>query len=244
MRPFSRPVDVAPISQDGKINAMKTATVLFFAAASIAAFGSTPDGETLYKQRCASCHDVKGQARMPSRDEIAQRSPEFIYRALFEGAMMTQSAGINNDEGRAIARFLTGKEFSTAKREITNKCPGNPGTAADDRRKLEWLGQRSKQCALSTQTRPHRRRCSQAKTEVGVRIRRRDGSFRAAHCRRRSGVCRKFLRRHLLARCQDRLRVLAIRDRPHRAYRHQHRKAAGRSGLVAYFGDTDPTFML
>ncbi len=106
---------------------MKQATVLFLAAASIAAYAAAPDGEALYKQRCAACHDVKGQARMPSRDEIGQRSPEFIYRAMFEGAMMTQSAGVSNEEGRAIARFLSGKEFSTAKAEITGKCPGNPG---------------------------------------------------------------------------------------------------------------------
>ncbi|MBZ5611832.1 MAG: PQQ-binding-like beta-propeller repeat protein [Acidobacteriia bacterium] len=106
---------------------MKTASILLFAAASIAAYAATPDGEALYKQRCGACHDTKGQARMPSRDEISQRTPEFIYRAMFEGAMMTQSAGISNEEGRAIARFVTGKEFSTAKEEIAGKCPGNPG---------------------------------------------------------------------------------------------------------------------
>ncbi|HEX6894615.1 MAG TPA: PQQ-binding-like beta-propeller repeat protein [Bryobacteraceae bacterium] len=88
---------------------------------------AAPDGETLYKQRCGMCHDVKGQARMPTRDEIAQRTPEFIYRAMFEGAMMTQSAGISPEEGRAIARFLTGKEFSTAATDTAGTCPGTPG---------------------------------------------------------------------------------------------------------------------
>ncbi len=116
---------------------MKTAFVILFTAASIAAYAATPDGETLYKQRCAGCHDVKGQARMPSREEIAGRTPENVYRAMFEGAMMTQSAGISNEEGRAIARYITGKEFSTATAEITGKCSGNPPLRMTD---TSWNG--------------------------------------------------------------------------------------------------------
>ena len=35
-----------------------------------AARAAVPDGEALYKQRCASCHDGKPQTRMPSRQEL------------------------------------------------------------------------------------------------------------------------------------------------------------------------------
>src|SRR5579885_1753981 len=77
-------------------------------------FAAPPDGAALYKQRCATCHDGAPQARTPSRSELAARTPEAIYKAMFEGAMVPQSAGLSAEEGRAIARYLTAKEFSSA----------------------------------------------------------------------------------------------------------------------------------
>jgi polyvinyl alcohol dehydrogenase (cytochrome) len=105
---------------------MKYLPVLLLAALATA-HAATPDGQELYKQRCGSCHDVKGQARVPARDEISQRTPEFIYRAMFEGAMLTQSIGLTDEEGRAIARYLTGKEFGTTPVSTVGKCAAGPG---------------------------------------------------------------------------------------------------------------------
>jgi polyvinyl alcohol dehydrogenase (cytochrome) len=93
----------------------------------LAARAAAPDGEALYKQRCATCHDGKPQPRMPSHDELAGRTPESIYRAMFEGAMAPESAGLSADEGRAIARFLTGKEFGATAGATTGKCAAAPG---------------------------------------------------------------------------------------------------------------------
>jgi polyvinyl alcohol dehydrogenase (cytochrome) len=92
-----------------------------------AAFAAGPDGEALYKQRCAGCHDGKAQPRMPARDELKARTPEDIYRAMFEGAMTAQSAGLAPDEGRAIARFVTGKEFGARATATAGKCGAAPG---------------------------------------------------------------------------------------------------------------------
>jgi polyvinyl alcohol dehydrogenase (cytochrome) len=50
---------------------------------------------------------------MPSRQELSARTPESIYQA-FSGAMTSQATGLSSDEERAIARFLTGKEFGGA----------------------------------------------------------------------------------------------------------------------------------
>ena len=36
---------------------------------------AAPDGEALYKQRCAACHDGKPQARMPSHQDLSARTP-------------------------------------------------------------------------------------------------------------------------------------------------------------------------
>jgi polyvinyl alcohol dehydrogenase (cytochrome) len=48
---------------------------------------------------------------MPSRQELRARTPESIYQAMFSGVMNWQATGLSSVEERAIARFLTGKEF-------------------------------------------------------------------------------------------------------------------------------------
>jgi polyvinyl alcohol dehydrogenase (cytochrome) len=79
-----------------------------------ACFAAAPDGAALYKARCATCHDGKPLAHMPTHDELVARTPEQVVKAMFEGAMVPQSTGLSEEEGRAIARFITAKEFSTA----------------------------------------------------------------------------------------------------------------------------------
>ena len=93
----------------------------------LAAYGAAPDGEALYKQRCASCHEGKPLPRMPSRQELAARTPESIYQAMFAGAMVPQSAGLSTEEGRAIARYIAGKEFGQRATSVPGRCTGSPG---------------------------------------------------------------------------------------------------------------------
>jgi polyvinyl alcohol dehydrogenase (cytochrome) len=76
-------------------------------------WAADPDGAALYKARCGVCHENPSpQTRIPKRDELAAQTPEAIVKTMFNGAMEIQSAGLSQEEGRAIARFLTGKEFS------------------------------------------------------------------------------------------------------------------------------------
>jgi polyvinyl alcohol dehydrogenase (cytochrome) len=91
-------------------------------ACALAARAAAPDGEALYKQRCAGCHDGKALPRMPSRQELAARTPETVYHAMFEGVMTAQSVGLSPEQGRAIARFLTGKEFGSVPAPIAGMC--------------------------------------------------------------------------------------------------------------------------
>jgi polyvinyl alcohol dehydrogenase (cytochrome) len=89
----------------------------------MSAWAAAPDGAALFKARCAACHDGAPQARMPSHDELAAKTPEFVLSAMFGGAMITQAAGLSDEEGRAIARFITAKEFSTAAAQpMAGKC--------------------------------------------------------------------------------------------------------------------------
>jgi len=86
-------------------------------------WAAAPDGAALYKARCAVCHDGQAQPRMPLRDELAAKTPEFVFNAMVSGAMTVQAAGLSEDEGRAVARFLTAKEFgSTAAPAMTGQC--------------------------------------------------------------------------------------------------------------------------
>src|SRR5579863_4135179 len=86
-------------------------------------WAADPDGAALYQARCAACHDnASTESRIPKREQIAARSPETITAALFDGAMIGQASGLTIEEGRAIARFVTGKEFSVASDVPMAKC--------------------------------------------------------------------------------------------------------------------------
>jgi len=110
--------------------------VLFAAAA----FAAPPDGAALYKARCAMCHDASpAQPRTPTHADLASRTPDTIVKAMFEGIMVPQSSGLNPDEGRAIATFLTGKEIATAPATImAGQCPAPPKPLVTG--KNDWNG--------------------------------------------------------------------------------------------------------
>ena len=105
---------------------MSTRSFLLALMTALAARAAGPDGEALYKQRCSGCHDGKPQARMPSRQELAAQSPESVYQTMFEGSMAPQSAGLSVEEGRAIARFVTGKEFVAGAPAAAGHCGATP----------------------------------------------------------------------------------------------------------------------
>jgi polyvinyl alcohol dehydrogenase (cytochrome) len=64
---------------------------------------------------------------MPSRQELSARTPESVYQAMFGGAMSWQATGLSSDEERAIARFLTGKEFGGVAAIGSGNCSAPPG---------------------------------------------------------------------------------------------------------------------
>jgi polyvinyl alcohol dehydrogenase (cytochrome) len=93
---------------------------------SCAAFAAEPDGATVYKQRCAACHD-RSLDRAPARESLAQRAPEDVLRALTTGTMKQQAAGLSEADMRALAAFLTGKAFgSNQPSAAVNFCAGTP----------------------------------------------------------------------------------------------------------------------
>src|SRR5271169_1928977 len=77
------------------------------------ALAADPDGASLYKQRCAACHEASGPARVPAPAALRLMSPENIVRALESGAMKEQGAELTAPQKRAIAEFLTGKAIGS-----------------------------------------------------------------------------------------------------------------------------------
>lgn len=66
------------------------------------------DGATLFKQRCAVCHDHP-QGNIPPRSLLESRSRAYIVDTLTDGAMRAQAAGLSRHDIEAIANHLGGK---------------------------------------------------------------------------------------------------------------------------------------
>ncbi|HTB14970.1 MAG TPA: PQQ-binding-like beta-propeller repeat protein [Bryobacteraceae bacterium] len=117
---------------------MLSRRILIALFASSACFAAAPDGAALYKSRCAVCHDGKPQLHMPSHDDLVAKTPEAVVKAMFEGSMQPQAAGLSEEEGRAIAKFITAKEFSTSTAPMAGQCtaPAKPLAIAS----TDWNG--------------------------------------------------------------------------------------------------------
>ena len=62
-------------------------------------------GGQIYTAACASCHD-RGLDRAPHHSMLLLMSPRSIYRAMTEGVMQAQSAGLSDTDKVAVAEFL------------------------------------------------------------------------------------------------------------------------------------------
>jgi len=72
--------------------------------------GGAPDGNALYHQRCAICHEA-GSERAPDRNALQHISPSAIVKTLETGAMrgIAGVGSLTPDQRDAIAQYLTGK---------------------------------------------------------------------------------------------------------------------------------------
>jgi polyvinyl alcohol dehydrogenase (cytochrome) len=67
----------------------------------------------MYRQSCAQCHDA-GVGRAPKREAFRDMTPEHVLAAMETGEMVTMGMRWPAEGRRAIAQFLTGKEFGNA----------------------------------------------------------------------------------------------------------------------------------
>jgi polyvinyl alcohol dehydrogenase (cytochrome) len=65
-------------------------------------------GESVYKQRCASCHDAPPEgSRTPPKATIANNTPTFITQTLLDGVMAPMARGLAPHELTSIAAYLS-----------------------------------------------------------------------------------------------------------------------------------------
>ncbi|MEK6287011.1 MAG: PQQ-binding-like beta-propeller repeat protein [Acidobacteriota bacterium] len=87
-----------------------------------------PASAEIYQQKCAMCHENPVD-RVPPRFLIARRSAEDVIHTLTTGAMKQQAAGLNADQIRALAIYLTGKQPGAPVQANleANRCKGSGG---------------------------------------------------------------------------------------------------------------------
>ena len=59
---------------------------------------ASQNGESLFKNMCASCHTGEPNARAPAVETLRQRSPEAILEVLTNGAMRVQGSRLNGEQ--------------------------------------------------------------------------------------------------------------------------------------------------
>lgn len=112
-------------------NTMQLNRILILVMLSCLAFNAhAQDGDALYNTRCAACHEnpnPETNTHAPSRADMARFTPNSIYSAMTGGLMSVQATGLTDEEMRAVASFLTGRQVEDLQLEITeNICPNNP----------------------------------------------------------------------------------------------------------------------
>ena len=90
---------------------MRTVSVVTMLVLAVAAVGAAqpPDGERLYNQNCARCHE----GNLPvlfSSGPIREYPAERIYEALSAGLMAAQATGLSKTDKRAVAEYVSGSE--------------------------------------------------------------------------------------------------------------------------------------
>lgn len=87
----------------------------------------TPDGEQLFRARCATCHTGEPDSRAPGPEGLRSRTPQSVIETLVNGAMRVQGAQMSGPERRAVAEYVTGK---TAAGDVVGAGTGRCATGA------------------------------------------------------------------------------------------------------------------
>ena len=100
-------------------------------AGPVTADASAPHpGASVYAKACAECHEG-GVARAPHKMFLEMMPTDGILKALEQGVMQTQAAGLTAAERRAVAEYLTGHSLD----EVIARTP--PPSCEGPRREFD-----------------------------------------------------------------------------------------------------------
>jgi len=100
---------------------------------------SAPDGEALYKQHCATCHDA-GVPRAAARSVLQKLSPDSIRTTLDVGSMVQQAAALPPAQKDAIIAYLTRDSASQPAVVVNSQCAPEKQTYSATLRTPHWTG--------------------------------------------------------------------------------------------------------
>ena len=95
-----------------------------------------PDGETIYEQSCAGCHE-SGENRAPRIEALRRLSPEAIEASLSTGTMAAVGSTLPPGHVTVVARYLGSQSTVTAKGAVP-ACPDPQWQAPPEGPR--WLG--------------------------------------------------------------------------------------------------------
>jgi polyvinyl alcohol dehydrogenase (cytochrome) len=122
-----------------KLSAAIAGLFLWFSCPALA----QQSGAALYAQHCAQCHDAGGpQSRVPGRSALQLMSFEHVLRIITSGSMADMAKAQTDDERKAIASFVTGRNDPppAATNEAFAECAKRPLTFAGARDGPRWNG--------------------------------------------------------------------------------------------------------
>ena len=90
--------------------------------------GTTQDGESLYAERCAKCHE-SGVPRAANREGLRRLSPDTIRLALTTGSMRTQGAELTPAQIDSLARLLGTAPSAASSAPVDNGCAASPSSS-------------------------------------------------------------------------------------------------------------------
>src|SRR5690349_5841604 len=90
---------------------------------------SAQDGAAIYKERCASCHDMPA-GRTPPLTAIKAMTGQAIYAALTTGAMKTQGQDLTPPQLFTLLGYIAPTGGAAAAPAITRTCAGDSSISA------------------------------------------------------------------------------------------------------------------
>jgi polyvinyl alcohol dehydrogenase (cytochrome) len=98
-----------------------------------------PDGATVYREKCATCHET-GVPRAAARAALSHMSADNIQLALTSGKMSTQGADLSGDQRDAVVHFLAGSAVQASSTAAQGICPADGPAFSPNDKQPHWNG--------------------------------------------------------------------------------------------------------